>query len=218
MKALTDEKESVMSQLGVTYLNFQGLKRENETLKEQNEELRRQLSAIIDRSYTGNYEKTQNGKQKSKVPDVTTSTANEGDSTAGTRSRSRSRLNERRRSTRQVEDTHSSDRRKSLPEAELAKLQKSKDLEALFSIDCSSLRPSRKADGSGSNKTKKDQYKLENKRPNISKQRSRRSVVGGAEDGQTSDVGGRTHTKGPQETTKDFTYLTFIDVRLMCVS
>jgi hypothetical protein len=102
-------------------------------------------------------------------------------------------------------------------EDEVSRLEKEKQYEALFSLDVSS--PFRPSIVSGQPKAK-NMTKVANtvkpKQPNTSKQRVKRVVVEDVEDNDLSEVDMGNERKGlqnPTRSTRDLTFLSFIDVR-----
>lgn len=204
VKRLNQDRESAISQLGVAYLETRELKVENEALRQENMDLKSQLSRFSGRKDreqdTGDSEEMSSA---SEVDDSQVYTDRSGDMSRSTREltarSTRSNSKGRRNDTSRAKVSTQVDK-------EISRLEKERADDALFSLDVPTpKRPS------GSKRVRSEgrayESKSSKKQPNTSKQRVKRVVV--------EDV------SGPVETTEqsrvpsdadDLTLLSVIDV------
>lgn len=193
-----------MSQLGVAYLESQDLKTENENLRQENEELKTQLARFA------------SSTRKTREDDTAqASTGGEADAEDTKRSAdlSRNKKDLTSRSTRSQakpkfrEDTRT--RISSQVDREIARLEKERAEEALFTLD---LPNPRRASAPASEKTDtrpKINTVDAKKQPNTGKQRVKRVIVEEVDE-TTADIAEPTRRSSGAD--QDDTLLSFMDV------
>lgn len=201
VKRLNQDRESAISQLGVAYLETRELKVENEALRQENMDLKSQLSRFSGRKDreqdTGDSEEMSSA---SEVDDSQVYTERSGDMSRSTREltarSTRSNSKGRRNDTSRAKVSTQVDK-------EISRLEKERADDALFSLDVPTpKRPS------GSKRVRSEgrayESKSSKKQPNTSKQRVKRVVV--------EDVSGPVETTEQSRVPSDADDLTLLSV------
>ncbi|OXV11505.1 hypothetical protein Egran_00734 [Elaphomyces granulatus] len=221
IRSLTQERDSAVLQLGIAYLNSQDLKREYETLKTENAELRAQLEKL--NGFTQDLPEEPESRQ------VTRQTQSDVDAMVDSESETnrqhytqRSLASSRRQgeiSTKKTQDkrlqtefqSNSHTRISNQIDKEMSRIEKQQD-ETLFSFDIypgrSSMSRSVKSSGNA-----RSEANMDKKQPNTSKQRTKRVIVGDNDESENVDMDDVVTEDGANETGKDqdLTLLSFID-------
>jgi hypothetical protein len=209
-------------QLGIAYLNSQDLKREYETLKTENAELRAQLEKLngFTQDLPEEPESRQVTRQTQSDVDAMVDSESETDRQHYTQ---RSLASSRRQgeiSTKKTQDkrlqtefqSNSHTRISNQIDKEMSRIEKQQD-ETLFSFDIypgrSSMSRSAKSSGNARSEANTDK-----KQPNTSKQRTKRVILGDNDESENVDMDDVVTEDGANETGKDqdLTLLSFIDV------
>lgn len=197
VKRLNQERESAISQLGVAYLETRELKAENDQLREENANLRSQLSRVAAKA---RHQKTQETDSSMSASDPDDSNAYSGDMSRSTRELTSKSSRDKLRSKRQ-DDSRA--KISTQVDKEISRLEKERAEEALFSIEM----PTKRTSASKLVKTGYSESKGSRKQPNTSKQRVKRVVV----EDMSSAVESTEQTKASSDV-EDLTLLSVIDV------
>lgn len=205
VKRLNQDRESAISQLGVAYLETRELKVENDALRQENTELKTQLTRLsgskIREQDTGDSEAVSSA---SEIDDSQVYTERSGEMSRSTRDltarSARSNAKSRRHDDSRAKISTQVDK-------EISRLEKERAEEALFSLDVPTAKRT-----SGSRKVRSEaprvsESKSSRKQPNTSKQRVKRVVV--------EDVSGpveATEQSRASSDVDDLTLLSVIDV------
>lgn len=212
LKRLNRERDMAVSQLGVAYLESQDLKSENESLRQENADLKSQISKILSagsRAREDTVESEQSSMTDASDEDSQIDTQHSKHTSRSTRevtgksSRSKSRRQEdsRAKISTQVDK-------------EISRLEKERAEEALFSIDVPQTREKSKS-RSGKSKSRSESSDVSTrKQSNTGKQRVKRVVVEEVEETEPVESSGEVtgNTKKSNATEQDLTLLSFVDV------
>ena len=222
IRNLTQERDSAVLQLGIAYLNSQDLKRDHETLKTENAELRTQLEKLNGFTQTLPDEPESRQVTRQTQSDLDAMYDSDGE-TNGQHYTQRSLASSRRlgeMSTKKTQDkwlqtefqNNSHSRISNQIDKEMSRLEKQQD-ETLFSFDIryprSSMSRSTKSNGNV-----RSEANVDKKQPNTGKQRAKRVIIGDIDESENVDMDDVVTEDGYNETGKDqdLTLLSFIDV------
>lgn len=201
-----------VSQLGVAYLESQDLKSENESLRQENADLKSQISKILSAGSRARDDTVES--EQSSMTD-----ASDEDSQADTQhSRHTSRSTREvtgkssRSKTRRQEDSRA--KISTQVDKEISRLEQERAEEALFSIDVPRTREKSKSK-SGKSKSRSESSDVSTrKQSNTGKQRVKRVVVEEVEETEPVESSGEVtgNTKKSNATEQDLTLLSFVDV------
>ena len=215
---LTRERDSAVLQLGIAYLNSQDLKRDHETLKTENAELRTQLENLNGFTQTDEPESRQVTRQTQSDLDAMYDSDGE---TNGQHYTQRSLASSRRlgeMSTIKTQDkwlqtefqNNSHSRISNQIDKEMSRLEKQQD-ETLFSFD---IRYPGRSRSTKSNGNVRSEANVDKKQPNTGKQRAKRVIIEDIDESENVDMDDVVTEDGANETGKDqdLTLLSFVDV------
>lgn len=215
LKSLSHERDSAITQLGVAYLNTQDVRRENETLKQENTDLKSRLATLtaFTRQFAGNDTETHQSVTRGYL-DTEALTANADETEAFTQRtsdsvQSKGKSKDQRTRTQTMRDEQRGGISGQI-EKEMFKMAKEREDEDLFSLNLS--RPSQaNAKGAQSSLRSKTEKVEIRKQPNTGKQRKRVIV----EDVDTTELVDDISEQVKSQTgaAEDFTVLSFIDDR-----
>ncbi|KAL1850850.1 hypothetical protein Plec18170_006687 [Paecilomyces lecythidis] len=211
LKSLKREHDMAVSQLGVAYLNSQDLKTENESLREENAELKAQLTKLLSFARKGKARDegtagSERGSDDEAANDEEMYTRQSADTT-------RQSFEEQRKNA--VGGSSSTKRQGSQSKVskqidqEISRLEKEQQDDALFSLDVA--RSSRVGSTSKPSKaTTRPREVSQTKKPNTSKQRVKRVVVEDVDVTEPTSVNTE-DTRDQAGADEDLTLLSFID-------
>ncbi|CAK38629.1 hypothetical protein CBS115989_1745 [Aspergillus niger] len=213
LKRLNRERDMAVSQLGVAYLESQDLKSENESLRQENADLKSQISKILSagsRARDDTVESEQSSMTDASDEDSQPDTQHSRHTSRSTREvtgkSSRSK-------TRRQEDSRA--KISTQVDKEISRLEQERAEEALFSIDVPRTREKSKSK-SGKSKSRSESSDVSTrKQSNTGKQRVKRVVVEEVEETEPVESSGEVtgNTKKSNATEQDLTLLSFVDER-----
>ncbi|WEW59508.1 hypothetical protein PRK78_004982 [Emydomyces testavorans] len=213
MRRVIKERDTVMTKLGVAFLNCQELRSENEVLRRENEELQAQLSLLTSVPKTD----VPTGSQRSKK-DMTSSSRDANQKGRNSELLDLGAIDEEQSSVQDQSKVPLSGSQKDLGNNDsqtfTSRQQRQKQYEELFSLDFSKSRRSKSHERRHRNSSQVAKNITEKKEPNSSKQRVKK--VSMEEDSDVSDGEMETESRyhnGRSRVTQDLTFLTFIDDR-----
>lgn len=213
LKKLNRERDMAVSQLGIAYLESRDLKSENESLRQENAELKAQLAKFVS--------KTREDTGRSQATSATEASVESGQvDTQRSEDMSRATKDLTSKSTRSKRTGGVEDSRTKISkqvDKEISRLEKERAEEALFSIDLPRTRASSSRAERSQTQRQTGNPKAK-KQPNTGKQRVKRVIVEEVDvteplDSATEDVTG--HTKKSSATEQDLTLLSLVDVSLL---
>lgn len=175
MKRLNQERESAISQLGVAYLETRELKAENEALRQENSDLKTQLSRVSGKK-TNERDTLESDASfsASEGEDSQMHTERSGDMSRSTRDLTSRSTRSNPKSKRQ-EDSRA--KVSTQVDKEISRLEKERAEEALFSLDVPTSKRGSASKASKHEGPRHSESKSSRKQPNTSKQRVKRVVV-----------------------------------------
>jgi hypothetical protein len=220
LRNITQERDSAVSQLGIAYLNSQDLKKENETLRQANAELKSQLAQL---SYS-----LQNLRSREvdirQIPDQTQSDV---DATVGSEDGDDAQRCHNKRiiePSQRVRD-RSMKAGNRLPDSGISVQTNKKTLrtedqpdDALFSLDLRQPNRSTMSKSAKSESSMKPDHPPGKKQPNTSRQRAKRVMVEDIDMSEPVEINADGVTQDGQietSTDRDLTLLSLIDVSVM---
>jgi hypothetical protein len=216
LKKLNRERDMAVSQLGIAYLESRDLKSENDSLRQENAELKAQLAKFASLA-----SKTREDTGRSEATSATEASVETGQlDTQRSEDMSRATKDLTSKSTRSKRAGGLEDSRTKISkqvDKEISRLEKERAEEALFSIDLPRTRASSSRAERSQTRTQTGNTKAK-KQPNTGKQRVKRVIVEEVDvteplDSATEDATG--HTKKSSATEQDLTLLSFVDVSLL---
>ncbi|KAF7125809.1 hypothetical protein CNMCM5793_002102 [Aspergillus hiratsukae] len=209
LKKLNRERDMAVSQLGIAYLESRDLKSENESLRQENAELKAQLAKFVS--------KTREDTGRSEATSATEASVESGQVyTQRSEDISRATKDHTSKSTRSKRTGGVEDSRTKISkqvDKEISRLEKERAEEALFSIELPRTRASSSRAERSQTQTQTGNTKAK-KQPNTGKQRVKRVIVEEVDlteplDSATEDATG--HTKKSSATEQELTLLSLVD-------
>ncbi|OJD22473.1 hypothetical protein ACJ73_06176 [Blastomyces percursus] len=209
IKHLTQERDSARTQLGVAYLNLQELKMENDSLAQENDELKVQLESLTEYpELTDGMRRTQT-RDSINRRDITARGPTEAIETHRTKPAGDVDIDAQRQNSDKIHQDRTQPIVAYRTKDTAARQHKQAEYDALFSLDLSHL-PTQQP----TKNTKTRANTAERKLPNTSKQRTKKAVVEHLDDSELSEGEIGTETRGFRYRTgpkNDLTFLSFID-------
>ncbi|GFF54113.1 hypothetical protein IFM62136_02499 [Aspergillus lentulus] len=212
LKKLNRERDMAVSQLGIAYLESRDLKSENDSLRQENAELKAQLAKFVSLA-----SKSREDTGRSEATTATEASVESGQlDTQRSEDTSRATKDLTSKSTRSKRTGGVEDSRTKISkqvDKEISRLEKERAEEALFSIDLPRTRASSSRAERSQTRTQTGNTKAK-KQPNTGKQRVKRVIVEEVDvteplDSTTEDATG--HAKKSSATEQDLTLLSFVD-------